>query len=64
MFGEKNQYNNVIVFPTGKPFTGNKNDELIEKVRNFNDYIVAVELMVKKFKLTNKVNKNEKIEEE
>ena len=54
MFGEKDPYKNVIVFPTGKQFAiSRRNTILIEKVKNFNDYIIAIEYMVKNFKSAN-----------
>lgn len=50
MFDNKNAYNNVIAFPTGKPFVSTEYLTLQQNVKNFNHYLVHVEEMVRNLK--------------
>ena len=52
MLFEYNPYKNVVLFPSGKPFSAKKSNKmpLTKQINDFKDYILAVEFMVKSFK--------------
>lgn len=58
IINDNNPYKNVFIFPSGKPFAVQQKPQLLDKVNSFNDYLVAVEFMIKNFNLSKKALKN------